>query len=241
MGAMIVERAARRRFMKRPLPRVSAAAAWAVTVAAACASAPQRSSSGDGRRADRAIVSPASHARADSGRPSYSAADVQFMTGMIRHHAQAVLMAGWAPSHGAGAAVRSLCERIVVGQRDEIAVMQRWLRERHETVPDADTADNHMMPGMDQPLLMPGMLTAAQLAQLDSARGPEFDRLFLTFMIQHHRGALAMVRHLIDTPGGARGGLMFQFASDVSADQAAEIDRMSRMLGSPSQTSQGSP
>ena len=227
--------------MKRPFPYVSAAGALAVTTAAACATAPQRSPSGDVRPANQAVVSPAAQAWADSGRPSYSTADVQFMTGMIRHHAQAVLMAGWAPSHGAGAAVRSLCERIVVGQRDEIAVMQRWLGERHETVPDPDTSYSHVMPGMDQPLLMPGMLTPAQLAQLDSALGPAFDRLFLTFMIQHHRGALTMVRELLDTPGGARGGLMFQFASEVSADQAAEIDRMSRMLGSPSQTRQGSP
>lgn len=156
-------------------------------------------------------------------------ADVHFMSGMIGHHAQAVRMAGWAPSHGASDAVRLLCERIVVSQRDEIAVMQRWLQERHEPVPDGDPGD-HPMPGMDHPMLMPGMLTPDQMDQLDRARGPAFDRLFLTFMIQHHRGALTMVRELVDAPGAARGGQLFQIASDIGADQAAEIDRMTRML-----------
>ena len=118
--------------------------------------------------------------------------------------------------------------------------MQRWLRERREPVPDAD-ARGHTMPGMDHSMLMPGMLSDAQLAQLDSARGPDFDRLFLTDMIQHHRGALTMVRTLIDTPRAARDGLLFQIASDISADQTAEIDRMTRMLDALSHTSPRSP
>jgi uncharacterized protein (DUF305 family) len=208
-----------------------AAGTLAVIAAAACASATQRSPSGDVRPADQAIVSPAAQAKADSGRPPrppYGAADVQFMTGMIGHHAQAVLMAGWAPSHGASAAVRVLCERIVVTQRDDIALMQRWLGERHETVPPPPPPA--MMPGLDHPMLTPGMLTAAQIAQLDSARGPEFDRLFLSDMIQHHGGALTMVRQLLDTQGAAQDGLVFQFAADVNADQTVEIDRMTRML-----------
>src|SRR5881275_3790880 len=124
----------------------------------------------------------AGETQTDSGRP-YTAADVHFMAGMIAHHAQAVLIAGWAPTHGAGPALRALCERIVVGQRDEIAVMQRWLREHHQPVPEPDP-HGYLMPGMDHPMLMPGMLTQAQLAQLDAARGAGFDRLFLTFMIQ---------------------------------------------------------
>jgi len=209
---------------------MGAAAALAVIATAGCARAvgPQAS------------LTPATHAPADSGRPAYTAPDVHFMAGMIVHHAQAVLIAGWAPAHGAGPALRALCERIVVGQRDEIAVMQRWLRERHEVVPDADPR-GQTMPGIDHPMLMPGMLTSAQLAQLDSARGPEFDRLFLTFMIQHHRGALTMVRELVDTPGAARDGPLFQIASDVSADQTTEIDRMTRMLDGLSQPPQRSP
>ncbi len=174
-------------------------------------------------------ASPAAQARPDSGRPPYTSADVHFMAGMIGHHAQAVLIAGWAPSHDASAALRALCERIVVGQRDEIALMQRWLRERHEPVPEADAA-HYAMPGMDPSMLMPGMLTAEQLAQLDRARGPEFDRLFLTLMIQHHQGAITMVNQLFGSQGGGEQETVFRFASDVFADQSTEIDRMNRML-----------
>ena len=167
--------------------------------------------------------------RADSGRAAYTAADVHFVSGMIGHHAQAIQMAGWAPSHGASPALRVLCERIVVAQNDEIVFAQRWLREHNELVPPADPR-GHVMPGMDHPMLMPGMLTPDQMAQLDAARGPQFDRLFLTFMIQHHRGALTMVAQLLATPGAAEDGPIFRFAADVNADQTTEIDRMSRML-----------
>jgi uncharacterized protein (DUF305 family) len=193
--------------------------ALAVIAAAACSPPPPV----------QTTVSPAGQARADSGRPSYTAADVRFMSGMIGHHAQAVVMGGWAPSHGASEPVRTLSERIVVGQRDEIAFMQRWLRERHEAVPEADPR-GHLMPGMTHPMLMPGMLTPEQMAQLDSARGPEFDQLFLTFMIMHHQGAITMVNQLLATPGAAQDGPVFRFAADVNADQNTEIDRMTRML-----------
>ena len=159
---------------------------------------------------------------------AYVAADVQFMTGMIAHHAQAVLMAGWAPSHGASASIRALCERIVVGQHDEIVLMQRWLSDHHETVPDGD-ASHDMMPGMAMNL-MPGMLTAEQLIQLDQARGPVFDRLFLTDMIQHHRGAVSMVDQLFGSQGAGEEERVFRFASDVYADQTTEIDRMQKMI-----------
>src|SRR5213593_824980 len=167
-------------------------------------------------------------ARADNGHPDYSAADVHFMSGMIYHHAQAVLIAGWAPTHDASPSLRALCERIVVGQGDEIALMQRWLRDRHEEVPDP-SATHAMMPGMDPAPMMPGMLTADQLAQLDRARGREFDRLFLTFMIQHHQGAITMVNALFGTGAGEQEKV-FRFASDVFADQTTEIARMQKML-----------
>src|SRR2546422_8538586 len=111
--------------------------------------------------------SPAAQARADGGRPPYTAADVRFMAGMIGHHAQAVLMAGWAPSHGASPAVRVLCERIVVAQNDEIAFVQRWLREHNEFVPPADPR-GHVMPGMDHPMLMPGMRSEEHTSELQS-------------------------------------------------------------------------
>jgi uncharacterized protein (DUF305 family) len=177
---------------------------------------------------------PAALARADSGRPPYTAADVKFMQGMIAHHGQALVMAGMAPTHGAGGDVRILAERIDVSQRDEIAMMQGWLRERHQTVPDPGAPSEHAgmdMPGMDMSeALMPGMLTAAQLAQLGRAAGPEFDRLFLTFMIQHHQGALTMVDQLFSSPGAGQDVSIFRFASDVTADQTTEIDRMRSML-----------
>jgi uncharacterized protein (DUF305 family) len=171
-----------------------------------------------------------SSAAAPGGPPPYTAADLHFVSGMISHHAQAVLMAGWAPSHGASGSVQALCERIVVAQRDEIAFMQRWLAERQEPVPPADPR-GHTMPGMDHPMLMPGMLTPEQMAQLDAARGVEFDRLFLMFMIQHHQGAITMVQQLLSAQGAAQDGPVFRFASDVNADQTTEIERMRLMLG----------
>ena len=158
----------------------------------------------------------------------FTPADVQFMSGMIYHHAQAVMMAGWAPTHEASPTLRALCERIVVGQTDEINLMQRWLRDRHLTVPDPK-AVQMIMPGMDSSMMMPGMLTAEQLTELDKARGPDFDRLFLQFMIQHHRGAITMVNQLFGT-GSGEEEVVFKFASDVYADQTTEIDRMQRML-----------
>lgn len=176
-------------------------------------------------------VSPADRARADRGRPAYTAADVHFMSGMIPHHAQAVLIAGWAATHGVRPDVRTLCERIIVAQRDEIATMQEWLRERGETVPDASAT--HVTTSMGEAqhdMLMPGMLNGQELAQLDRARGPEFDRLFLTFMIRHHEGALTMVDALFGSPGAGQDEIVFKFASDVYADQSTEIERMQKML-----------
>ena len=163
------------------------------------------------------------------GPAPFTQADVEFVSGMIGHHAQAIQMAGWAPSHGASASVRALCERIVVAQNDEIAFSQRWLREHGQYVPPADPR-GHIMPGMDHPMLMPGMLTPEQMAQLDAARGPEFDRLFLQFMIQHHQGAITMVQQLLAVPGAAENGPVNRFATDVFADQTTEINRMNLML-----------
>ena len=158
-------------------------------------------------------------------------ADVDFMSGMIPHHAQAVIMAGWAPSHGARKDVAILCERIVVGQRDEIVMMQSWLRDRGQPVPDATSTRHKMkMNGMEHDMLMPGMLTDEEMAALDRARGPEFDRLFLDGMIKHHQGAIDMVDVLFKSYGAAQDETVFKFASDVYADQSIEIDRMNKML-----------
>jgi uncharacterized protein (DUF305 family) len=167
------------------------------------------------------------------GRLPYSDADVDFMSGMIPHHAQAVIMAGWAPSHGARKDVAVLCERIVVAQRDEIAMMQNWLRDRGQTVPDATSTRHKMkMNGMEHEMLMPGMLTDEEMAELDRARGPEFDRLFLLGMIKHHQGAIDMVDVLFKSYGAAQDETVFKFASDVYADQGIEIERMNQMLES---------
>jgi uncharacterized protein (DUF305 family) len=165
-----------------------------------------------------------------NGGGRYTEADVQFMSHMIAHHAQAVLIAGWAPSHNASPSLKALCERIVVGQKDEIAFMQNWLRDRHQDVPSGDPSHPHTMPGMNHPMLMPGMLTAEQLGELDHVSGVEFDRLFLKDMIQHHQGALTMVQQLFGTPGAAQDDLVFKFASDMNADQTIEINRMNSML-----------
>ena len=176
--------------------------------------------------------SPAEMVAADGGRPPYTAADVHFMSGMIPHHAQAVLIAGWAASHDAGSAVKILCERIVVAQQDEIATMQRWLRERGQRVPPADATHLRMtMNGMEHDMLMPGMLNAQELARLDQARGGEFDRLFLSYMIRHHEGAVTMVDQLFGSAGGAgQDETVFRLASDIYADQTTEIERMQKML-----------
>lgn len=171
-------------------------------------------------------------ARPDLVRQPYSEGDIDFMQGMIPHHAQAVLMAGWAASHGARPDVRVLCERIVVGQRDEIAFMRTWLRDRSETVPAADATHHRMKMknGMEDDMLMPGMLTPEEMAALDRARGPEWDRLFLIGMIKHHEGAIKMVDDLFASYGALQDDDIYKFASDVYADQSTEIERMQKML-----------
>ena len=159
----------------------------------------------------------------------FTQADVDFLSGMIAHHAQAIAMARWAPTHGAGPAVQRLCERIVNAQTDEITIMSNWLRDRHQPVPPPDPR-GLAMPGMSgQPMLMPGMLTPAQMARLDSARGPEFDRVFLRGMIQHHQGAVDMVNALF-ARGSGEEETVYKLASDIYADQTTEIARMQQML-----------
>jgi uncharacterized protein (DUF305 family) len=184
-------------------------------------------------------------------RVGYTQADVEFMQGMIGHHAQAIVMAKMCPSHDASAQLRVFCDKVIRSQRDEIDLMQTWLRDHGEAVPDPDDPHSmhmmHMAMGdhakmdstmkmdgtmamSDHEMLMPGMLTQAQLAELDRARGTEFDRLFLTDMIRHHEGALTMVEKLFNTPGAGQTPEIFGYATGVDADQRAEIDRMQRML-----------
>ena len=170
-------------------------------------------------------------ARADSARLPYTAADIAFMTHMISHHAQAIVMAKMAPTHGASPAVQTLCSRIINAQHDEIVLMQNWLRDRNQPVPEAKPMPMKMvMNGQVMEMLMPGMLSPEQMEQLDAARGTDFDKLFLRGMIQHHQGAIAMVQQLLATPGAAQDEATFKFANNVNVDQNTEIHRMQQML-----------
>jgi uncharacterized protein (DUF305 family) len=211
-------------------------AAFALTACTGASKAPVRTSpepATGGHSEDTAVAK----VRAGGARYPYTEADVRFMSDMIGHHAQALVMAGWVPTHGAGSSVRILAERIINGQQDEIATMQRWLRDRGQPVPEASHRDRKMN-GHEHHMLMPGMLTGAQMKQLDQARGQEFDRLFLTFMIQHHKGAVSMVKDLFGSRGAAQEETVFKFANDVSVDQSTEIARMETMLATLSSETQ---
>src|SRR5258708_3558169 len=167
--------------------------------------------------------------------PPRSPADVQFMQGMIMHHAQAVEMTALIESHTANKDLSLLGARISHSQSEEIKFMKRWLEARGEqTSPPMPE-----MPGMDmrnQPMLMPGMLTPKQMEALRKANGAEFDRLFLTGMIQHHGGALIMVKDLFDTAGAGQDAEVFNFTTDVDSGQRAEIRIMRNMLAGAEKT-----
>jgi uncharacterized protein (DUF305 family) len=162
--------------------------------------------------------------------PARSHADVEFMQGMIMHHAQAVEMTALIPSHTENKNLRLLGAKISSSQSDEIRFMQRWLAARGEPISMAMPG----MPDMDasgKPMpLMPGMLTPEQMEALRNAKGAEFDHLFLTGMIQHHNGALIMVKDLFDTAGAGQDADIFNFATDADNTQRAEIRIMQAML-----------
>lgn len=224
--------------------------------------------------APTAPLSGVAKARADSARLPWTEADAAFMLGMIGHHAQAIAMSRLAPSHGASPEVQTLAARIINAQRDEIVLMQQWLRDRGRPTPAPDTTlalavaaaaaghAGHAMPAAPAPAPapaadphaghaghdahaghgaapasaadphagMPGMLSAAELRELDAARGERFDERFLELMVRHHRGAVTMVRTLFDTPAAAQDLTIQKFAQDVQVDQTTEIARMQRML-----------
>ena len=214
--------------MKSMHLRSIVAAAVALLAATACSSATRTARTYPNQMGDAAAVA---RARSDSARYPYTEGDVEFMSGMIGHHAQAIVMSKWAASHGASASVQTLAERIINAQQDEILTMQHWLHDRGQPVPEAKAAPMKMkMNGMEHEMLMPGMLTEAQMQELDSARGADFDRLFLTYMIQHHKGAVSMVKDLFAKNGAGQDETVFKFASDVNVDQTTEIARMERML-----------
>ncbi|MDQ3606162.1 MAG: DUF305 domain-containing protein [Gemmatimonadota bacterium] len=170
-------------------------------------------------------------ARVDSARTRFTEADVHFMTAMIGHHTQALVMARMAPTHGASPSVQTLAARIINAQQDEIASMQQWLRDRGMPVPEVHVMGTEvMMHGAEHAMHMPGMITPEQMRELDQARGAEFDRLLLTYMIQHHRGAVTMVHDLFGTDGAGQDEAVFKIASDIQVDQITEAARMERML-----------
>jgi uncharacterized protein (DUF305 family) len=222
---------------RAPAPILFAAGLATLIASAACAGRTGDPATPAGAAASpKGIYHPTDEQRKLGIYQPYSDADIEFVSGMIPHHAQAVIMAGWAQSHGARSDVAILCERIVVGQRDEIEWMQNWLRDRSQPVPDAKSTRmkmKMMMGGveMEHDMLMPGMLTDEEMAALDKARGAEFDRLFLIGMIKHHEGAIDMVDKLFKSYGAAQSDDIYKFASDVHADQTIEIERMKTMLG----------
>lgn len=159
-------------------------------------------------------------------------ADVEFMQGMIMHHAQAVEMVALLRTRGKSPVLKSFGEKISVSQTDEIGFMKRWLEDRGKptTMPmDHSKMTPEQMKNMN--MLMPGMLTPQQMRELEKAKGAQFDHLFLTGMIQHHGGALTMVNDLFHTPGAGQDPVLFDFATDIENTQSAEIKIMRGMLG----------
>ncbi|NNE69860.1 MAG: DUF305 domain-containing protein [Rhodothermales bacterium] len=179
--------------------------------------------------------------RQEAAIQSYTPADVSFMTGMIAHHAQALVMSRMAPERSASGQVKTLAARIINAQNDEIATMQRWLRDRGQPVPEIHIDGNHLMVhgAGDHSMSMPGMLSKEQIDDLAASSGNEFDRLFLTYMIQHHEGATTMVKELFGTDGAGQDEASFRLASDINVDQITEIARMKRMLESLTSSTQG--
>lgn len=183
--------------------------------------------------------------RIDSSRMNFTQADVDFMHGMIPHHAQALVMSRLAPENDASRSVQVLSARIINAQSDEIELMQRWLEVRDQPVPEVhidgldlkihmqQNGSNHQSNGhhaMHDHTDMPGMLSQDQLEELAAATGTEFDRKFLRFMIDHHKGAVIMAETLFAADGAASGREIFELASGINADQVTEIERMQQML-----------
>jgi uncharacterized protein (DUF305 family) len=245
------------------LPRASFLAAFLVaTHVAGCSQAPPSPAASpppapvvgpDGRSA--AEIEAIYRDRVARARTGFTEADVRFMRDMIHHHAQAIAISRLAPTHGAGPELQTLAARIINAQRDEIATMQRWLEARGMAAPQlvvtpegvevrdppaghADAAHGaHGDPGAHgHDPDMPGMLSPEQLAELDAARDSRFETRFLELMIQHHQGAVTMVRRLFATDGAAQDEDVFRFASDVQVDQATEVARMERMLAARTET-----
>jgi uncharacterized protein (DUF305 family) len=230
------------------LPMRTAGALFGLVLLTGCASV--NASVANDPRFQTGDAGAVARAHADSARYPYVKADIDFMTGMIHHHAQAIYISRWAVANGADAAVQRLTARIINAQTDEITLMQTWLKDRGQPVPIVDTSGTVTMPaaagaaagghdmsahmGHDMSamggMMMPGMLSDAQLKELEAARGADYDRLFLTYMILHHRGAVTMVKQLFTADGAGQDETVFKFANDVEVDQSTEIKRMFTMM-----------
>src|SRR5262245_4213392 len=160
----------------------------------------------------------------DMSKVQATKADIEFMQGMIHHHLQAIDMTNLLAGNTRSDDMRKLGLRMSLSQADEIKMMRRWLEVRGQVAPDDHASHMSGAP------MMPGMLSAEEMAHLAVARGREFDVLFLRGMIKHHTGALVMVDDLFKTEGAGQQSEIFAFATDVEADQRADIDRMTAML-----------
>lgn len=225
------------------LPIVSLVLATVVGLSAAC----QHAASDDSAAKPAATAAPAAQAVVQPGAPGqassvvskvpdfhdnhFTDADVKFMQGMIHHHHQALLMVAMIPTHTTTPQLAELGRKIEISQTGEIEAMKAWLTDRHQDVPMLMPDGAAMMGKMDM-ASMPGMLTPEQMKALDAARGGAFDELFLTGMIQHHKGALTMVADLRAAGGGMETNIG-DFASRVDTDQRMEIVRMNGLLGRP--------
>jgi uncharacterized protein (DUF305 family) len=210
-----------------------AACLCAAALASACGSAPRSSPPivQPGAPGQATQVVGAEQAR-DLSKVGATPADVKFMQGMIHHHAQAIDMAELLKTRTGSEDMKKLGLRIQVSQRDEIKMMQNWLKSHGQDAPDphAMHMPGMIMPGMDHGPMMAGMLTPEEMTRLAGLKGLDFDRFFLEGMIKHHGGAITMVKELFASPGAAQDSTIYAFASDVVADQQMEIDRMSGML-----------
>ena len=228
-------------FDTRPAPL---AAALLVLSLAACGGGPAPAAppgpQETGDRLSNAEIEALYRERTEEARSRFTPADVRFMTHMIHHHAQAIEISRFVPSRASDPQIRTLAARIINAQQDEIATMQRWLAARDQPVPELHEMGTRIMvhaPGdMGHDMMdmtgMPGMLSPEQVDRLEESSGATFDRLFLTYMIEHHKGAVFMVRELFGTDGAGQDEDVFRFASDVQVDQATEVARMERMLQS---------
>lgn len=213
--------------------------AWLCTVIAAAFSCGFLTHGVSAQRGEPVIVQPGAPGQPTRVLPSStratlpprSAKDVEFMQGMIVHHAQAVEMTEMIESRTDNKDIRLLGARISKSQWDEIEFMKRWLEARGEPIaPGTPAAHGHSHASGDH-MIMPGMLTSKQMDALRKAKGAEFDRLFLAGMIQHHKGALKMVKELFETAGAGQDAILFNFATDVDTGQRAEIRTMETLLG----------